>query len=251
MAPDPDLTGAAEGLPEEARAAAMEAAFLRLLGLLFERPRPGWAGEVQSLAGETSDPRLRDLAPQALITREGDYLALFGPGGCVSPREVAYVRFRDPGQMMADLSGLYAAFGFRPRAEDPIDHIGVETGFAGFLVLKAAYALSVGNSESADQARKTLALFLETHLRPFAASLRARLAGAPLPHVERAATLLAEWAGCPPMTAGEDKAAADSSAVPITTASAEYADSACSVLLDDENAADTCGACGSDGRGSR
>ncbi len=219
-------------LSEEGRVAAHEAAFLRLLGLLFERPRPGRADEVRSVAGEVQDIRLQDLARMALTIGEGDYLGVFGPGGSVSPREVAYGRFVDPGRVMADLSGFYQAFAFRPRAEDPVDHIAVEVGFAGYLTLKAAYALSIGDRERADQARRARAFFLEARLRPFAAAIRARLAGAPLPHLHGAAVLLAEWAGCAP---GE----------PADARPAVMDGAGCAALLDEaDDAAMTCGGCG-------
>lgn len=225
-------TAARPALPEEARAAAREAAFLRLLALLFERPRPGWADEVRSLAEETADGRLQDPARRAPMVGEGEYLAVFGPGGVVSPREVAYGRFVDPGRVMAELSGMYAAFAFRPRAEDPIDHVAVEIGFAGYLALKEAYALSMEDRERADLARAARALFLDTHLRPFAAAIRGRLAGATLPHLDGAAAVLAEWAGCPTADATDAGAAADPAAAPEA--------GACAALLDGDDTAPGC-----------
>jgi hypothetical protein len=226
-------------LSEAAQAAAGDAAYLRLLGLLFERPRPGWADQIRSLAEETADARLRDLARGALAAGEGDYLALFGPGGAVSPREVGHDRFLDPGRVMADLSGIYNAFAFRPRAEDPIDHVAVEVGFAGFLALKEAYALANGSPEGAGQARRARALFLDTHLRRFAGALRARLVDAGLPHLEGAATLLAEWAGCP-----DSDAVAGGAATPGGAVAAGGA--ACGALVDDGTDLD-CGGCGAEG----
>lgn len=184
-------------LPLEARAAAGEAAFLRLLGLLFERPRPGWADEVRALAAEQAGERLRAVAEQAAAATEGEYLAVFGPGGSASPREVAYRRYADPGRMLAELSAAYRAFFFRPRAEDPVDHVAVEVGFAGYLAMKAAYTIAAGDDQGTERTREGRALFLASHLRPFAAGLGARLAGvAPAGHLADAARLLADWAGC-------------------------------------------------------
>lgn len=225
----------APALSEETKAAAREAAFLRLLGLLFERPRPGRADEVVALAGEVPDARLRELARMSLTAGEGEYLGVFGPGGTVSPREAGYGRFVDPGRVMADLSGIYEAFAFHPRAEDPIDHVAVEVGFAGYLALKEAYALSIGDQVRADQARAARALFLETHLRPFAAAIRGRLAGSALPHLEGAGALLAEWAGCPAAAIG---AAADPAAI--------LAGEACAAVLDGEEMDMNCGGCGTE-----
>lgn len=184
-------------LTGRARAAVSEAAFLRLLGLLFERPREGWRDEARSLAGVQEHKELSETAMTGLEATEGDYLRLFGPGGLVSPREVAYRRFTDPALTLADLSTLYDAFGFRPRAEDPLDHIAVETGFAGYLAMKEAYALSARDREAARRTREARALFLESHLRPFAAGLGPRLRSAGSPdYLDSAARILAGWAGC-------------------------------------------------------
>ncbi len=238
IAPSSPVTAAGQGLPEKAQAAAREAAFLRLLGLLFERPRPAWADEVRSLAEEAADDRLREIARLALTVGEGEYLAAFGPGGFVSPREVAYGRFVDPGRVMAELSGIYTAFAYRPRAEDPIDHVAVEVGFAGYLALKEAYALSMEDRERADQARTARALFLDTHLRPLAAAIRARLTGGAMPHLDGAAAVLAEWAGRPAAAATEAGVAADPPA--------SLAGGACAALVDGDDVDMTCGGCGTE-----
>jgi len=236
IAPRSQAMAAGPVLPEAARAAAREAAFLRLLGLLFERPRSEWAMEIRSLAEEVADGRLREIARTALTVGEGEYLGVFGPGGSVSPREAGYGRFVDPGRVMAGLSGIYQAFAFHPRAEDPIDHVAVEVGFAGYLALKEAYALSIEDQVRADQARAARALFLETHLRPFAAAIRGRLAGSPLPHLESAGALLAEWAGCP--AAGASGTADDHAAA------AEGG--ACAPFVGGDDTDMTCGGCGTE-----
>ena len=235
IAPRSPVTAAGPALPEAAQAAAGEAAFLRLLGLLFERPRPEWAEEVRSLSHESSDGRLQDLARMALTVGEGEYLAAFGPGGFVSPREVAYGRFVDPGRVMAELSGIYTAFAYRPRAEDPIDHVAVEIGFAGYLALKEAYALSMEDREGADQARAARVLFLDTHLRPLAAAIRGRLAGSEPSHLDGAAAVLAEWAGCPDAGATEAGVAVDPAAT--------LGGGVCASLIDGDDTDMTCGGC--------
>ena len=184
-------------LPEDASAAAADALRLRLAGLLFERPREAWVDEVRSLAGAQPDRTLAEAATAAAAATEGDYHRVFGPGGSVSPREVAYRGFADPGRILAELSAIYEAFAFRPRAEDPFDHIAVETGFAGYLAMKEAYALATGDRERAALTREARTLFLETHLRPFVAGLRLRLSGADAPaHLRPAVRFLAGWAGC-------------------------------------------------------
>lgn len=216
-------------LPKGARTAAGTAARFRLLGLLFERPRPGWAEEVRSLAVEAADESLRAIAARALTSTEGGYLGLFGPGGAVSPREVAHRGFADPGRLLADLSSLYDAFAFRPRSEDPPDHVAVEVAFAAYLALKEAYAITAGDREGAERTCEGRALFLEHHLRPFAAGLRTRLDGLMTTgHLGDAAGLLAEWAGC-----GEADLAAASAIDACGAAAGE--------------GAMTCGGCGESG----
>jgi hypothetical protein len=186
-------------LPREARAAAEEAVLLRLLGLLFERPKRGWAEEVRSLIPEQADERLGAIAARAATVTEGEYLAALGPGGFASPREVAYRGFADPGRLLSDLSAIYGAFAFHPRAEDPPDHVAVEIGFAGYLAMKEAFTITAGDEEGAARTREGRALFLEAHLRPFAAGLRRRLENAaPASHLAEAAGFLARWAGCGP-----------------------------------------------------
>ena len=184
-------------LAEDASAAAADALRLRLAGLLFERPRAAWADEVRSLAGAQPDRTLAVASEAGAAATEGDYLRVFGPGGSVSPREVAYQGFADPGRILADLSAFYDAFAFHPRAEDPFDHIAVETGFVGYLAMKEAYALATGDRQRAAMTRKARTLFLKTHLRPFVAGLRLRLSGADAPaHLQRTVRFMAGWARC-------------------------------------------------------
>ena len=84
-----------------------EAAAWRLLGLLFERPRDGWWREVEMLSREVVDPEITAAAEAARDGGgEGRYLALLGPGGPVSPREVTYRGMEDPGRIFADIERL-------------------------------------------------------------------------------------------------------------------------------------------------
>jgi len=156
-------------------AAVRTAAQWRLLGLLFERPRPGWAEEAESLVREVADAELRRVVERAIsAANEGEYHRVLGPGGLVSPREVSY-RVTDPGVLMANLSCAYDAFAYRPRVEEPLDHIAVETGFAGYLCLKEAFAIANGENESAEQVASARSAFVEDHLRAFATGLAQRL----------------------------------------------------------------------------
>jgi nitrate reductase assembly molybdenum cofactor insertion protein NarJ len=179
------------GSAEEALA---QAASLRLLGLLLERPRGGWLEEVESLAREVQDPELKSVAREARQAREGTYLRLFGPGGEISPREVAYRSSEDPGQILADLEGFYQAFAFSPRREDPPDHISVEVGFLGYLRLKEAYAMARGAKQEASLAGEAARRFIEDHLGPFAQALAKRLESSQVAYLARCASVLSRIA---------------------------------------------------------
>ena len=122
----------------------------RLISLLLERPRSGWLEEAEALAAETRDTQLSNAVQAARSATEGTYLSLFAEGGFVSPRETTWRHREDPGQILADIAAFYQAFAFRPRAEDPLDHVAVEAGFIGYLCLKEARAIAHGDAESAD-----------------------------------------------------------------------------------------------------
>lgn len=151
-------------MPEEARIALRKAAEWRLLSLLLERPRPGWPEEIASLAREVDDSCLREAVALSRTAGEETYLALFGPGGSTSPREVAYAGLEDPGRLLAEVMSFYRAFAFMPQAEDPPDHVAVETGFVGYLALKEAYARAHENSDAVQVTQAARDRFIEAHL---------------------------------------------------------------------------------------
>jgi TorA maturation chaperone TorD len=152
-----------------------EAAEWRLIGLLLERPRCGWHDEVAALAREAGNDALRAAAMAARAATEGDYLRLLGHGGAVSPREVTYQPFADPGQMLAALATVYEAFAFRPRVEEPIDHIAVELAFVSYLLLKEGFARARGDREAAATTAAARRAFMEGHLAVFARTFAQRL----------------------------------------------------------------------------
>jgi hypothetical protein len=168
-----------------------EAARWRLLGLLLERPRSGWYEEVAALAREVQDTALQSVADAARAEREGEYLRLLGPGAPVSPREVAYRGLADPGWVLADLRRFYDAFAYRPRAEDPIDHVAVETGFVAYLLLKEEAARAAGDDAAAHTTASAREAFVATHLAAMARSLAHALAPYGASGVATAAALLA------------------------------------------------------------
>lgn len=168
---------------------------LRLIGLLLERPRPGWWAEVHALAREVRDRQLQAAAAAAETADERLYLALLGPGGRISPRHASYIGVEDPGRRLALLRELYEAFGYRPvDAEDPPDHIAVEVSFAAFLSLKAAWAIAAQDGAALAAACRALECFVADQLGPFATVLLRRLDAAveAAPHLRLAATALVE-----------------------------------------------------------
>ena len=161
--------------PSTTHSAIAEAAEWRLIGVLLERPRAGWHGEIATLAAEVRDPALRAAAATARDAREGDYQRLLGPGGVVSPREVTYQSFADPGRVLAELAMVYDAFGFRPRVEEPLDHVAIEAAFVGYLLLKEAYAGARGERATAAITVAARRAFMEAHLGGFVATFTQRL----------------------------------------------------------------------------
>ena len=171
--------------------AVAEAACWHLLALLFERPRPGWRGEVAALARELPDVVLRSVAEGAETATEGEYLRLLGPGGSVSPREVGHHGYSDPGWVLSDLTRYYRAFGYAPRTEDPLDHVAVETGFVAYLHLKEAVARSLPDDDALAVTRAAREAFVRDHLAILAGSLARRLGPEGADYLAGAADLLA------------------------------------------------------------
>jgi nitrate reductase assembly molybdenum cofactor insertion protein NarJ len=167
----------------------------RLLGRCFERPRSGWLDDIRALAAEIDDPLLRATAQRAETAGEPEYLAVFGPGGTVSPREAAYRPMQDPGRILAEVTGLYRAFAFRPDVEDPPDHVAVETACVAYLMLKEAYARFGNRAEEARRTEAARRAFVEEHLSEFASELSQRLELAGSPLLAQAGSVLAAW--CP------------------------------------------------------
>jgi hypothetical protein len=130
----------------------------RLIGLLLERPRSGWIEEAEALAAETGHKDLRDAVQAARGVTEGTYLSL----------------------------------AFRPRAEDPLDHVAVEAGFIGYLCLKEAQALARGDEESAEITASARSSFIDDHLGQFADKWAERVSATGVPHLCAAAQALVD-----------------------------------------------------------
>lgn len=168
-----------------------QAAAWRLASLLLERPRPECKTEIGALCSEVVDPELSCCAQEADLGTEELYQRLFGPGGTVSPREISYCGFEDPGRVMAELQSFYRAFSFQPRREESVDHISVEAGFVGYLYLKEAYAQMDGNSEAAEVTKTARERFAKEHVARCASGMIDRTTDAP-PYLRNVLSWLAE-----------------------------------------------------------
>lgn len=177
--------------------AVIDAARWRLLALLLERPHGTWHEEIASLAAEIADPELVAVSDGARDATEGGYLAILGPGGSVSPRQVGHMREGDPSQLISELSTFYRAFAYKPESENPPDHIAVEAGFLGFMKLKEAFARASGNPDGEGRTVRAIEKFLDRHLRDFSMALATRLASTAPGYLARAASCLARQAGAP------------------------------------------------------
>jgi nitrate reductase assembly molybdenum cofactor insertion protein NarJ len=172
-----------------------DAARWRLLSLLVERPTAEWHATLTDLNRECDDPSLDAIAAAAADASEGEYLAVFGAGGAVSPREIAHSPTRDPGRVLAELNAYYAAFAFHPLTEDPPDHLSVEVGFVAYLTLKRAYAQVGGDHEESEVTAQAIASFIERHLSTFAQPVADRLAIDPEFYLSQAAAAIATRTG--------------------------------------------------------
>jgi nitrate reductase assembly molybdenum cofactor insertion protein NarJ len=175
----------------EAESLVAQAAAWRLASALLERPRPQWHSEIVELAAEVAEQKLRSSAAETQEATEEVYHRLFGPGGTMSPREVSYCGFEDPGQVMAQLATFYQAFSFAPRREESIDHISVEAGFVGYLFLKQAYAQMQDDAESAAITNDARERFTNEHLARCARGMIARPVEMP-PYLRNVLSWLAE-----------------------------------------------------------
>ena len=174
-----------------------ESAAWRLLGLLFERPHDGWREEVDALEPIAADPAL-SLAVAAAREEacEEAFLAILAPA-VVSPREVTWQRGADSGQLLAEIRATYDAFAFRPETEEAPDHVSVEAGFVGWLLLKEAYARAAEMPDAAVLTAEARARFQKAHVARLAAALAENLDRWGVSYLTLAAAALAARAGEP------------------------------------------------------
>ncbi len=185
---------------------AHESARWHLAGRLLRRPRSGWRAELQALAREAADPALAAAASLAHDEAEGPYLALLGPGGALSPREVSYKPLQDPGRILAEIAGFHEAFSYPAGTEDPRDHVAVAADFVGFLALKEAYATAAGRPDDAETTREARERFVERHVRVMARGMsrRAEQIEPLIEHLSAALHALRELSGCDASDEGTD-----------------------------------------------
>ncbi len=174
-----------------------ESAVWRLLSLLFERPRAGWYEEVDALEGIAADPALSAAVAVAREEAcEEAFLGILVPAA-VSPREVTWQK-GDAGSLLAELQATYEAFAFAPKTEEAPDHVSVEAGFVGWLLLKEAYARAAELPEAAAITAEARERFVRTHVSRLAAALAQGLPRWDVRYLTLAAEALAARAGAPP-----------------------------------------------------
>jgi len=175
-----------------------DAAAWRLIGLLFECPRPGWREQVIALGAECRDDRLRTAAVAAQSeASEGLYHSLFGPGGPVSPREVTYLGGVQLGYLLSELSAYYEAFAYQPDTAEAEDHLSNEVGFMAYLTLKQAYALTSDEYERAQITAEAALHFKADHLAVMVEPIARALESGGPPYLALAGQALFERVGRP------------------------------------------------------
>lgn len=178
---------------------AHEIAEWRLIALLFECPSDSWQTQVSALAKEVDDPELKAAAESAQREAdEGLFHYVFGPGGPAPAREATYHQTVELGYLMSDLQSFYNAFAFRPRTDEPPDHVGVETAFVAYLKLKELYALRCDEPEHATVAADAAKQFIAAHLSNIAEPLSGRLEESGVDYLGRTSSALAHRVGPPP-----------------------------------------------------
>jgi len=174
-----------------------QAVLWRALALLFESPEPWRLEELEQIQEQLDD---EDLQQAINVMREmtgSQYIDTLGPGGLVSPREVAYRGREDPGRILADIASFHEAFLFHAQAQDPQDHVARECDFVSYLFLKEAYARAQGNDDAATICREGRDGFFREHLRTFVAPMEQRLAATQHPVLAPAARTLHALVGDP------------------------------------------------------
>lgn len=166
------------------------AALFRMLAHAFACPAEGRAVEIrEALTLIGCKERYGDVSRCLRHTQHAwqsvnddrlaaDYVHLFTETGPVSLHETAY----EGGSMatravaLADIGGLYRAFGFYHDDSELPDHLGVELAFSNLLLLKERYAWNTNLKAQACFAAQTIAVFLQQHLGRWVNAFEQRVA---------------------------------------------------------------------------
>ncbi|MEE8525906.1 MAG: molecular chaperone TorD family protein [Thermoanaerobaculia bacterium] len=178
--------------PELGEALARSAVHVAL-ALGFAPPDRGEVGDrlasregSEALVGALTAAGFGGLAGAArqLAARPPDtdaYRRLFGhtARGAVPPYGAEYgsdTLFQQP-QRLADIAGIFAAFGVRvdPAEHERVDHVRCQLEFLAFLARKEAYEIEHRESDRLEEIRKAERLFLREHLGRFAPAFGERL----------------------------------------------------------------------------
>lgn len=120
-----------------------------------------------------------DDASDAGIRLEEEHTFLFGRHVRVPPYESSYVleRGTDRSTHLAEIGGLYAAFGFTVSAAHPDmpDHLGAECELLAVLLAKEAYALDRGWASRARLTRRARRKLVVEHLQRWLPAFAERL----------------------------------------------------------------------------
>jgi nitrate reductase assembly molybdenum cofactor insertion protein NarJ len=145
------------------------AAGWRLLAQIFSYPCHDWAARNELLLECIADARLAELARKALSESSPElWMRLFGPGGAVRARAVAWEGGLQPGYLLAELAAYYEAFGYEPPEDSAPDELSVLLDFAAWLEVKLAYACVQEDRDSEEITRRALETFLCKFVAPAA-----------------------------------------------------------------------------------
>ena len=173
-----------------------QAAEWHALGMLFQCPTREWKRQLADLRREIADPDVaKALALAVQDASEGTFHSILGPGGPAPAREVSYRDMIQLGYLMSELNTYYDAFEFRPTTREAPDHISVEAGFLGFLLLKEAYAFVAGDDARAAIAREAADHFRREHLSYIAEPISAALEFSGEPYLQLAGRALLRRTG--------------------------------------------------------
>ena len=160
-----------------------QAAIWRTASLLLHSPTGQVVQQLQMLIPELPEKQrsaLQGLPFSALEMWQMEYHEVLGPAGipaCESSYDTSALAGRGP--LLAEVSGYYQAFAYRPESETPEtpDHASVELGFLSYLALKVAFAIHQGALEDRRICEDAYWKFLEEHPRYWMGAFLERIAG--------------------------------------------------------------------------